>query len=163
NDKKKADVRLAELGGNIAVLNAEIGDLKPQIAKLKVDLNGANLRVIDLEKLVFEKINRAKLVVTATADNVPPGFTLELIVTDPWGNDCGPFSSVIFNGGDEIGVLQQSVDFRSGTEGSQKAVFYSMRPVYIGNEVGGSYTVRAMIRQNDNDSRVQLSNPVAVA
>jgi septal ring factor EnvC (AmiA/AmiB activator) len=163
DDKKKAEARLKELGGTIAVLNGEIGELKPQMAKLQTELNGANLRVIDLEKLVFEKINRAKLVVTVTAEDVPKDFTLELFVTDPWGNECGPFAPGIFNEGDEIGVLQQSVDFRSGRAGSQKAVFYSMRPVYSGSESGGMYTVRAMIRHNSNDANVQLPHPVMVS
>ena len=160
-DKKRADAKIADLEGSIVGLTGELGELKPQVAKLKVDLTGAHLRIIDLEKLVFEKINRARLAVTVTAQNVPKDFTIELIVTDPLGNECGPFSSVIFNDGDEIGVLQQSVDFKGGTEGAQKAVFYSMRPVYSRAEPG-IYSVKAMIRQNDNDSNVQLPRPVTV-
>ncbi len=161
DDKKTADAKLANLEGTIVGLTGEIGELKPQINKLKIDLDGAHLRIIDLEKLVFEKIDRARLVVSVTAQDVPNDFTLELIVTDPLGNDCGPFSSVIFNEGDEIGVLQQSVDFKSGREGSQKAVFYSMRPLYARVE-SGSYSVKAMIRHIDNDSHSQLARPITV-
>ena len=120
------------------------------------------LRIVDLEKDIFETINRAKLVITISAQDVPKDFTLELFVTDPLSNECGPFSSVIFNEGDEIGVLQQSVDFRSGMKGSQKAVFYSLRPVYASNVTSGTYTVKAMLRHNGNDANVPLPHPVTV-
>ncbi len=160
-EKESAEAKLADLQRTVIGLTGEIGEMKPQLTKLKMDLSGANLRNIDLEKAVFEKINRAKLVVTVAAQDVPKGFTLELFVTDPLANECGPFSEVIFNDGDEIGVLQQSVDFKSGQEGSQKAVFYSMRPVYSRME-GGTYRVRAMIRQNNNDETAQLPHSVMV-
>lgn len=161
-DRKKLEAKLAGLTGTIAGLTDEIGELKPQLAKLDSDLTGAKLRIIDLEKAVFEKINRAKLVITIAAQDVPKDYTLELFVTDPLTNECGPFSSVIFNDGDEIGVLQQSVDFKSGKEGSQKAVFYTLRPVTARNEPGRKYTVKAMIRHNGNNENAQLPHPVTV-
>ncbi len=161
-EKKKLEARLSDLSGTVVGLTDEIGVLKPQLTKLNVDLAGAKLRIIDLEKAVFEKINRAKMVVTLTAQDVPKGFTLELFVFDPLGNDCGPYSSVIFNDGDEIGVLQQSVDFKSGNEGSQKAVFYTSRPISARTEPGRKYTVKAMIRHNGNDENARLPRNVLV-
>ncbi|MEI6236261.1 MAG: hypothetical protein WCT04_24660 [Planctomycetota bacterium] len=160
--RKNLEAKLNALEGTIAGLSGEIGILRPQVAKLEVDLNGARLRIIDLEKDVFETINRAKLVVTVTAVDVPQDFTLELLITDPLANECGPFSSVIFNEGDEIGVLQQSVDFRSGRAGVQKAVFYSLRPVLSNSANGGMYVVKAMIRHNSNNETMQLPKSVSV-
>ncbi len=160
DEKIALQTALADREGSLAALNSDLAKLKPMVGKLKTDLDIAHNRIVDLERAVFEKINRAKLVITLSAADVPKGFTLELFVTDPLDNVCGPFSSVIFNEGDEIGFLQQSVDFKSGAEGSQKAVFYSLRPLSSRN--GRAYMVKAMIRHNGNDENVRLPHNVTV-